>query len=481
MDSTTQNKQNKQNNTTNNTNNKTKNKIHNKTHNTNKQNKTNNKTNKTKHITQTNNTNKQNQTHRISKINQPKDETANPVGLFINELIERYENVPLPEKFNYTYPLENNYYSRLLEIIFCGLGLRDTLTYRSRPRIRYKFDSDFTKNSEEVLIEDERFWGEQDTITCSKLPKGEPGYQITMVEFKNDTLNPNPNPCDVQVQLVYLISIIPKQPGHAIILLINHKKKNFSVIDPNGGGTKVDDYLDDAVFATMLTQIIGYKIEQIQFPPCQAVSTFPNSCMVWSQLFTELILRFGLENTNNYLEKNIKYKPTYESVISHRMSRNLAFAKNVMETHTNLNKIIKCFVIYMKACIDDVSGETWIYPPEYNNARVLRSKILGVARHISNLEIYTNRKKGEYIFFYYNKFWITIDANWDWILCFDYKYFIKSNEFNLQYFATLLAKIPEFRSLLSYLENTDLDKMLYLLRDSTYEIVQYLFPKKGYI
>lgn len=303
-----------------------------------------------------------------------------------------------------------------------------------------------------------------------------------MVEFQNDVSNP----CDIQVQMVDMRSINPGSTGHAIILLINHNAKTFSLIDPNGGGTTVDDDLDNGKIATMLEQCIPrYKHISIEYPSCQAVSTFPNSCMVWSQLFTELILRFGLENTRSYFDSLIKYKQTHQSVIAQRISKNATFAKNVIQTWESLNKIIKCFVIYIKACIDDVSGETWIYPPEYIQARDLHSKISDVARHIQNLDIYKSRKLGEYIFFFNNKFWITIDATLNWILCYDgynnNKYVIKSNDFNQQYLATLLAKVREFRMLNEYLRTTPVDKMFYSIRSAKDKIVDFLFPKKGYV
>lgn len=418
--------------------------------------------------------------NHIKKIQQTGG--ANNIQEFINELITRYNTIELPKDFKYDNPEENTYYSRLLQILPCSLRMRDALGNRGRRLIKYKFNSELIKNGEEVLIQDESFYGEHNTISFSKLPIGEEtGYQITMVEFQNDVSNP----CDIQIQMVSMFSIKPNNAGHAIILLINHKAKTFSLIDPNGGGTTVDDDLDDKKLAIMLAQCIpGYIYVLIEYPPCQAVSTFSNSCMVWSQLFTELILRFGLENTIIYFNSLIKYKPLQQWALVKRIYTNPTFANDVLKTNISLNKIIKCFVIYIKACIDDVSGETWIYPLEYIQARDLRSKISDVARHIQNLDIYKSRKRGEYIFFFYNNFWITIDANWNWILCYDginTKYVVNSIEFNQQYLATLLAKVPEFKMFNKYLQKTPLDKMFYSTRDARDSIVQYLFPKKYYM
>lgn len=406
---------------------------------------------------------------------------VNNIQEFVDKLLTRYNDVDLPKDFKYDKPEENTYYSRLLQILPCASRMKDALGHRGRRLMKYKFNSELTKSADEVLLQDESFWGEHNTIVCSKLSIEEAGYQITMVEFQNDIYNP----CDIQVLMVDMRSIKSGGTGHAIILLINQKIKEFSLIDPNGGGTTVDDDLDDNKMAIMLKQCIpGYTHVPIVFPPCQAVSTFPNSCMVWSQLFTELILRFGLKNTRGYFDSLIKYKPTNHSVIAQRITRNATYANDVVKTRESMDKIIKCFVIYIKACIDDVSGDTWIYPQEYIQARELRSKISDVARHIRELEIYKSRKRGQYIFFHFNNFWITIDANWNWILCYDNygkKYLVKSNEFDQQYLATLLAKVPEFRMLMEHLNQTPLDKMSYFTKNATDSIVGYLFPKKGYL
>jgi len=427
-------------------------------------------------------TNYKTKSKRIMKINQSGG--FNTIQEFIDELLKRYNKIELPKDFKYDTPIENIYYSQLLKILPCASRLRDAMIHMQSNLMRYIFnlnlDLDLIKTGEEILIQDEAIWGEHDTIVCSKLSSGENKYQITMVEFKND----KHNICNIQVQLIAVRSLKPNNAGHAMILLFNHNEKIFSVIDPNGGNTLVDDDLNDVKVANMLKLILtGYTNKPIEFPPCQSVSTFPNSCLIWSQLFTELILRFGLENTKTYFDSLIKYTPAHESTIGHRMTQNSKFANNVIATHNDLNKIIKCYVIYIKLCIDDKIGETWIYPPEYIAARDLRSKISRVALHISDLDLYKKRKRGEYIFFNYNKFWITIDFNWNWILFFDgeHKHVLKSNLFDQQYLATLLAKVPDFSLLKSHLDKTQLDKMLFSVKDNRNSIVQSLFPMKGYL
>jgi hypothetical protein len=422
-------------------------------------------------------TNYKTKSKRIMKINQSGG--VNTIQEFIDELLKRYNRVELPKDFKYDKPKENTYYLQLLKILPCASRLRDARIHKKRDLVRYKFKSDLVKNGEEILIQDEVFFGEHDTIVCSKLSGEEDGYQITMVKFNNED-----NICDIQVQLIALKSVIPDNTGHALILLINNKEKTFSVIDPNGGGTLVDNDLNDYKLSIMLEQCIpGYEKKPIEFPPCQMVSTFPNSCLVWSQLFIELILRFGLENTKTYFDSVIKYAPGHQYVIAQRMTTNANFARNVATTQSVMNSIIKCFVIYIKSCMDDKTGDTWIYPPEYIAARDLRSKISDIAKFIQKLDLYKNRQRGEYIFFSYDKFLITIDSNWNWILCFniEQKYVIKSNEFDQQYLATLLAKFENFKQLAQYLYKTQMDNMLFLTKQTSDPIVQYLFPKKGYL
>jgi len=75
-------------------------------------------------------------------------------------------------------------------------------------------------------------------------------------------------------------------------------KRTFSVIDPNGGETLVGS-LDDSKVIKMLEHILSPEItyKDVEMPPCQKLSyRIPGSCLLWSQLYMELILRFGFTN-----------------------------------------------------------------------------------------------------------------------------------------------------------------------------------------
>lgn len=109
--------------------------------------------------------------NRIKKIQQTGG--VNNIQEFIDELITRNNTIDLPKDFNYDKPKENTYYSRLLQILPCSLRMRDALGQRGRRLMKYKFNNELTKTDVEVLIQDENFWGEHNTIVCSKLPSGE--------------------------------------------------------------------------------------------------------------------------------------------------------------------------------------------------------------------------------------------------------------------------------------------------------------------
>jgi hypothetical protein len=424
----------------------------------------------------------------------------NTIQLFIDELLKRYNTSSLPQDFAYNNTQQNYYYTQLVQILPCAARARDEIREKKRDLMRYKFNLDLTMKRKETLVQSENGFGRNDHIICSKLSDGEDGYQIIMGEFDHKHYHD----CGTEVQLIFIDSAIRGEAGHALILLVNTEtlahtayingkpvyiQKTFSVIDPNGGGTLVDS-LDDVSVSIMLESILNpYKNTSIEFPPCQRVSTFPDSCIVWSQLFTELILRFGLKNTKTYFDSLIKYTPSHQSVIAKRMSENTNFVKKVFETNSALNSIIKCYVIYIKSCIDN-KKDNWIYPPEYIEANELRSKLFEVIGLISKLPKYTNKKAGEYIYLYIPNFYLITSDYGNWIL---YNIsgshtILKSQEFDPQYVATLFKNFPSYRKLLNYLNLqtiTDNDLKI-LLRDKGHmrsDIVNLLFPdlRKGYV
>jgi hypothetical protein len=239
----------------------------------------------------------------------------------------------------------NKYYSILIKYIPCSIRIRDSTNKQSIKK--FYFTKKFEKIKEESY-NNERFaifknknndkfnpyldWGTNDLIRCYTTNEG---YELQI---------PNPlpllNDCNIQVQLMTIGTKQSKkseheESDHALVLLINNKDKTFSILDPNGIGITINN-LNDKILQNMLVQVlIGYKHKNIYFPACQRNSyAWEGSCVVWSQLFIELILRFGLDTAKNYLDKLIVSSFNYSDII-------LKYANYIYKCLDNMSYIIK--------------------------------------------------------------------------------------------------------------------------------------------
>jgi len=228
-------------------------------------------------------------------------------------------------------------------MIPCAIRLEDYI-YQNTP-IEYSFNSelDLVSKEDPRITNNVTSLRSNDKIICESMPNGE--FKIIM----SDNTKYFSDICSTQVQLVTLQR---GSEGHSVILILNHgEQKSFSVIDPNGGGTKVGPDLDDILFSKMLGKIMtDYKNEEVVFPPCQRMSVFiANSCHIWSLLFTELIVRFSL----------IEAKTFFES-----------------KSPVDMNNLIAKYATYIMKVLESRQGiNDFIYSDYYVKAEEIRNKI----------------------------------------------------------------------------------------------------------
>lgn len=214
----------------------------------------------------------------------------------------------------------NHYYSLMIQQLPCSIRVRDSISQSEghgtpdNRFVKFTFNKSLEKLSQEYIqnLEHEGVWGEHDIIQCNSTDKG---YEL------NIFLPIPENGCETLVQLIYMRpkNKLKGSSCHALVLLINNKDKTFSVIDSNGGGTKGNNNLDDNILTKLLSQVItNYKHKPVILPPCQLKSyRFPGSCVVWSQLYIELILRFGLKNATDYLVIINKEMSTHNIILKY--------------------------------------------------------------------------------------------------------------------------------------------------------------------
>jgi hypothetical protein len=268
----------------------------------------------------------------------------------------------------------NTYYNTLIQYLPCGNIIRGINSVKE-----YKFDINFKylpeQTTEKEIYVDESFHGADDYCIVEQL-NNDDGYRII---FNFDNINM----CENIVQLITM-RLQTNLIGHAMVLLFNtnnlylqdnnkNKKKTFTVIDPNGFNGTIVGNLNDTKVIEMLQQILQEKDktinhEQIVIPPCQTKSfSYKGSCLLWSQLYCELFLRFGLTETQEYLKKFYD-----ESLIT--------------------SIFIKKYASYIVKSIDDNSYI--IMDPNYDEALKL-SKLISFINNevVRNHNIFTERNR----------------------------------------------------------------------------------------
>lgn len=372
----------------------------------------------------------------------------------------------------------NTYYSILIKYIPCSIRIRDS----TNKQLIKKFY--FTKKFEKIKEEsynNEGFaildWGTNDLIRCYTTNEG---YELQI---------PNPLPlltdCNIQVQLMTIGTKQSKESeheesDHALVLLINNKDKTFSILDPNGIGITINN-LNDKILQNMLVQVlIDYKNKNIYFPACQRNSyAWEGSCVVWSQLFIELILRFGLDAAKKYLD-------------------------NLMVSSFNYSDIILKYANYIYKCLDNMSYI--IKDSNFIIAEELHSLITEANKKILSNEnlkptLYKQPiiENGHFliIFGIDNSNWILLyskkkynQPEWDW----KNTYIIKSEDFDIQKLSTLVKNDKTYTENEGRGKYTDVEmiqfslKSPYLITTKTHvkmmdkkePLISVFFQKKGY-
>jgi hypothetical protein len=291
------------------------------------------------------------------------NKVTEPIFNFVNE-IEKYKAVGLYEKGNtnnqeilkkLANPQFNIYYNDLLNILPCSMNIRDT----NSVLIKYEFDSTFNLVKDSQIYDkfnDETYFGSSNSIYCEKI--NDDSYIVIMGLDINII-------CDEQLQL---INYFEKkfESGHALTLILKNKpihSKSFSIIDSNGNETH-----DKNIVKKLLTHILdryGYSYLEIEFPACQ-IDTYihKGSCLLWSQLYIELILRFGIDTAKQYLT-------------------------TLTGKALGPDDFILKYASYVNSCIVDSTKIIKEY--NYVLAEQLRMLLFAVNIHIQSMDFYKNR------------------------------------------------------------------------------------------
>lgn len=175
--------------------------------------------------------------------------------------------------------------------------------------------------------------------------------------------------------------------------------------------------------------MIEYKNEEIIFPPCQRMSFFmPNSCHIWSLLFTELIVRFSLTEAQ-------------------------AFFKS--KRPIDMNQLIAKYATYIMKVLDTSSGvDDFIYSDYYINAEDISRKISEVNQKstVSGNDretfMYKRLRIDEVLTIKFTNILLILLGYEGWILQItnpknEKTYFVKSADMDIQELSTLFKAYPE--------------------------------------
>jgi hypothetical protein len=354
----------------------------------------------------------------------------------------------------------NSYYAALLlPNLPCSIRIMDLINVSSSYKIKiYSF------SNERILLEEkihnsyeELYWSSNESILIHKEEDG--SYKLHILDNFIENIG---NLCKFRVQLIDITEHGQKE-GHAIVLLLDNSTKTFSLIDPNG----ISDNLN--IYAEMLNKgITPYKYNQIEFPPCQRyVHSSNGTCLIWSNLFIELILRFGYENTKIYF--------------------------NTLKT-SELTPLIFKYGKYILNCLLD--NKLFIKDPTYVMAEKICELLISSSLKIIETVQFKERKHNVYttlqilpkifIIFEYAKWTLLGSKN---INNSNNKiYTIKSDSTDkIQFICTLIKNFPnEFDSLYkilsSLVDSDNLSSISYIdPSNKLFYLINLFFPKKGYV
>lgn len=361
----------------------------------------------------------------------------------------------------------NYYYSKIIEYLPCS-SAKISGFHDAYDMYEYKFDKEFQKTNGPAKMDSEfiGLYGISDIITVIAnddgtytIRTGSNFNYLTDQDYKKRLAL-----CDYGAILVNMRSNSLSNPGHALVLYLDHKNKTFEIIDSNGADTGIDETnLSTSKISGMIAQILPKYTRADLINPsifaCQAATRrFTGSCIIWAKLFIELILRFGLDAA----QKVLLAEKTFFPIKSDEMA--LKYSS------------------YIHKCLGD--EKYIIQDPNYIKAGELRSLINSVDRFMIT---YLKREKGKigFIGTYPLKLLFSYGFN-PWKLELkdqDNTHMVSRDEFNQQLLATLIKKNKEqFDTLISKLNEINSSFMANPQPESVkYVMYQPLIPeRRGY-
>jgi hypothetical protein len=315
----------------------------------------------------------------------------------------------------------NYYYSKIIESLPCSAAKLSNF-HNAYDMYEYNFDEKFRKTNGPTKMDQEFIssYGLSDIITVIANYNGT--YTIRAGSYFNYLSDKDfikrLSLCENGAILISMRGSLLFDPGHALVLYLDHKNKKIDIIDSNGIDT--DTYIPTTNLSTskipgMIAQILlGYTHEiksNSSIFACQATThDFTGSCMIWAKLFIELILRFGLDAAQAALLAEKTFLPIKSDEIA------LKYAS------------------YIHKCLGDPLYI--IQDPNYIEAGKLRSLINSVDRFMIT---YKKPIKGEIGYIIVLPIKLSFYGFNPWKLEV-LQYAVSRDEFNQQLLATLIKK-----------------------------------------
>lgn len=236
----------------------------------------------------------------------------------------------------------NNYYSILYKYLPCA----DTvIKFKKIRTFEFSYDKEknitFTKHTD-ITFED-KYQYDNNIIT---IYYDRSIIKVNLVIDVNNTYRI----CGEGVRLI-LMKHTDQAQGHASVLYLNYEQHTFSFIDPNGDdfSCKTQNQLVVNALHYILNESYLYNFSKklyehvcLKLEKCQLKSaSIPDSCLLWSLLFMDLILRFGIQQTIEYINTKICHTSKSTSMFM------LKYANYILE------------------CLNDDYTKLFIYDPYY--------------------------------------------------------------------------------------------------------------------
>jgi hypothetical protein len=243
--------------------------------------------------------------------------------------------------------ISNKYYSLLYQYLPCA----DTVKKFKDIRI-FKFSYDKEKNIKFINHTDEaKYEAKYKTYHDRNMIDILINESIITVSLEIN-LNNTYSICGEGVRLI-IMKEEGQRSGHASVLYLNYNELTFSFIDPNGDdfSCKTQNQLVVNVLSYILNNSYDYKFKSseksyehvcLNLEGCQLKSELiSGSCLLWSLLFMDLILRFGIQQTIAYINTKICHTPRSSDLFMYKYGK------------------------YILECITDDYTKIFIYDPYY--------------------------------------------------------------------------------------------------------------------